>query len=330
MPGRLVMVLSLAILGLACSFSAHPPSGVQACSGDQPPRCADGYTCVAGLCYQNNQVPDTGGSSAPGVGGSAGTPGAGGGTGSGGRPLDAGRGGDACTPVTIDCGKGAGKRCGKIPDACSGSVDCGACVGGEVCQNGHLCAAACGGPGQPCCSGSKCTTAGTLCNGTTCVACGAAGEPCCASDACTATGATCADSTTTAGAKVCMLPCLVTTGACASGVDLDCTTHCGPSRIGNATCSCSASAWTCGACTFPAGDYSCYKLPATVPACDPTTPPTAGAACTLAACTVCGAATGKAFIDASGATRPGYCVCATGHWSCAVPKQWPCPGNPGC
>lgn len=320
----------LAALGAGCTFSAHPADGTQLCSSDPSAPCPDGYSCAAdGHCYHAGNLPTVGGAAGTSAGGGGGN---GGSSGTGGRVADAGRAGDACTPATIDCGKGAGKRCGKVPDQCGGTVDCAACAAaGEVCQASHVCAPPCGqAAGQACCAtGTKCSAAGTTCVGTTCVACGAPGQPCCANDTCTTVGASCADSSSGNGDKVCLLACVTSTGTCISGTDQDCSALCGPDRIGSETCTCASNAWKCLACTFPAGDYSCYKLPATVPACDATT--TAGASCALPSCTgTCGSATGRGFLDATGTARSGYCVCLNSRWTCAVTKQWPCPGNSGC
>ena len=327
-----IAIASVAVLGLACTFSAHPLNGSQECSNDDPPRCPDGYGCVSGLCWKSGQLPATGGSSDSG--GSSGS------GGSGGSPSDAaGRGGDGgpCTPLAIECGKGAGKRCGKVPDQCGGTVECLICISGENCQTAtHVCAPpppACGQAGQPCCTGDKCTASDTICSGGNCTTCGGVGQPCCANDTCTV-GTTCSDNATAGGDKQCLPTCTTITGSCTVGTDQDCSSMCGPgsgsAKIGNKTCTCASATWKCLTCGFPASaDYSCYRLPAAVPACE-ATPPTIGASCTATTCAPCGASTGKSFIDATGTSHAGYCVCAAGRWNCAVVKEWPCPGNPGC
>lgn len=293
----------------SCTFSAHPPSGKQACSTDDPPQCADGYTCVSGACYINSQLPSAGGS---GGNGDAST-------------------GDACTPAVIVCGSGSGKRCGKVSDLCTGSIECGACIAGETCGTAHGCSVACGQLGQECCAGSKCTATATVCDNGACIACGGPSQICCANDTCVVAGATCSDSPVTGGSKTCLLGCPATLASCASGADADCSALCGPSRIGSRTCTCSGNAWKCLSCTFPAADYSCYKLPATVAACDGTAVPTVGTACAAPSCSACGSSTGKGFVDVLGVTRAGYCVCDNNHrWACSVTKDWPCPGNTGC
>ncbi len=293
----------------SCSFSAHPPSGAQACSTDDPPQCPDGYVCASGFCYLASQMAATGGS---------------------GGTSDASTG-DACTPAVIVCGSGSGKRCGKVSDMCTGSIECGACIADETCSVGHVCSVACGLVGQACCTGSKCTAAESICDNGNCVACGGQSQICCANDACAAAGSTCAESSVAGAAKTCLLGCPASLTTCLSGTDADCAGQCGPGRIGVHTCTCSANAWKCGSCTFPAAtDFKCYKLPASIPVCDTTTVPTVGAACTMASCSPCGSTTGKGFIDALGVTRAGYCVCDSGRWVCSVTTDWPCPGNTGC
>ena len=242
------ITLLLTTLAGGCAFSAHPTSGQQACSNDDPPQCPDGYVCLAGYCYDNNHLP------------------------------------------------------------------------------------ACGGENQLCCAGDTCTATDTVCSNGSCTACGSANQLCCtAGEACSALGALCSATTTTTSGTGCLLACATTTGTCVSGTDLDCYSQCGPGKIGSKTCTCAADAWKCPACSFPTGaEYSCYKLPATIPLCDATTPPTAGASCTAAACSACGATTGKGFIDVAGAARAGYCVCTSSRWNCALTREWPCPGNPGC
>ena len=309
------LLLLAALTEGACSFSARPASGEQSCSNDNPPQCPDGYACVAGLCYENGHLPATGDVEN--------------------ASMDSGAEADAalCKPSVIVCGTGSGKRCGKVSDPCAGTTECGACIAGESCGAGHVCSVACGQAGQPCCTGSTCTAANTVCTNGTCAACGGANQLCCSGNACSALGATCADTTSTDVGTACLLACATTTGACVSGTDLDCATLCGPGKIGSKTCTCASDAWKCPACNFPAGaDYACYKLPpnAVPPLCDANTPPTAGDSCTLSACSACGSANGKGFIEVGGAARAGFCVCMNNRWTCALTKDWPCPGNPGC
>jgi hypothetical protein len=91
-----------------------------------------------------------------------------------------------------------------------------------------------------------------------------------------------------------------------------------------------------GTCTYPAGDYACYKLPTTADAgcpADAATAPQHNTACTLAACTVCGGTSAMqttGYKDSGGAAKVGYCVCSGGKWQCASDKEWPCPTGSGC
>lgn len=320
------LFIAAAILSSAlaanCTFSAHPTSGQQACSNDNPPQCPDGYSCVDGKCWDNGHLPvaaDAASADSGTLADSADSS----------ALLDSA----TCTPASIVCGSGSGKRCLKVPEPCTGTtIECGACIAGEACGAGHVCSVACGQSGQPCCTGSTCTETGTVCSNGTCTACGGANQLCCTTgDACAALGTFCSDTTSTTTGTACLLTCATTAGACVSGTDLDCYTFCGPGKIGSKTCTCTSNAWKCPACSFPAGaDYSCYKLSTPVPACDPVTLPTAGASCTATACSTCGDSLGKGFIDISGVVRAGYCVCISNRWNCALTKEWPCPGNQGC
>jgi hypothetical protein len=242
---KIAILVGFVAMGAACTFNAHPPNGTQACSTDTPPRCLDGYTCVSGLCYLNDQAPGSGGNTGVGVGGTT--------------------------------GAGTGGAMGK--------------------------------------------------DASTVVACGQATQPCCADESC-ATGFACAESTASTG-KLCLPTCVSSVGACTQGSSVDCALQCGIAKLGNKTCSCTSGNWKCGSCTYPFGDYACFKVPATLTACD-SVAPTVGTACTYASCTVCGATSAKAFVDIDGVSRSGYCVCANGRWACSIPRDWPCPGNSGC
>jgi hypothetical protein len=81
-------------------------------------------------------------------------------------------------------------------------------------------------------------------------------------------------------------------------------------------------------CLFdPSKDYSCYKIPSTAnAACPLGVVPQASAPCDLDHCVLCnssGGAVSGQYLDSTGATRTGYCVCpvpdASGarKWSCA-------------
>ena len=301
----------------SCTFSAHPPSGVQACSNDDPPQCPAGYACVDNLCYDNGHLPATGGTSGSNDDSAATEP-------------DAATDAPTCTPAALPCRTGSGKRCGDIADSCGGTVKCGACISAETCTN-HVCTLACGQVGQPCCVGSRCTDTSSVCSNGQCIACGGVNEACCASDVCAASGAKCAETTSIDAGRSCLPACLATTGTCNQASDQDCALECGPSKIGIKTCSCASSTWKCQACSFPAGGtYACYKLPSPIPVCDANTPPTVGASCSVADCSPCGSATNKGFVDSGNSVRSGFCVCTNSRWNCTLTKDWPCPGNPGC
>ena len=124
-------------------------------------------------------------------------------------------------------------------------------------------------------------------------------------------------------------------GACSSTDPQLCYKTCGPESKGfkSETCTSGSYAEQSG-CTFPAGDYSCYKIPGTVDPTCPTTAPQASQACTVAKCVICAGTTG--YLDSTGASKTGYCVCpqdSDGNptkWSCASTTAWPCPSANGC
>jgi hypothetical protein len=124
-------------------------------------------------------------------------------------------------------------------------------------------------------------------------------------------------------------------GACTPTDSQLCYKTCGPQSIGFKSETCTGNVYAeMSGCNFPAGDYSCYKIPATVSATCPATPPQASMPCTVAKCTLCSVAGN--YLDSSGASKIGYCVCpdppATGpsKWSCATTTAWPCPAGQGC
>jgi hypothetical protein len=126
-------------------------------------------------------------------------------------------------------------------------------------------------------------------------------------------------------------------GVCAPADIQFCYKTCGPSSVGFKTETCNGGVYVEGStCQFdPAGDYSCYKLPDTVPASCPATAPQSTMACSVPTCTVCGGtatAQTTGYLDSSGAAKLGYCVCTAGlRWTCAaLLVAWPCPGHPGC
>ena len=126
-------------------------------------------------------------------------------------------------------------------------------------------------------------------------------------------------------------------GACAATDVQFCYKPCGPDNIGvkSETCASGFYAEMTGCVFDPGRDYSCYKLPAVANAACPAEVPQANAACSVAACLVCNSAGGTAsatYLDSTGATQVGYCLCSasTLKWSCASDIAWPCPGGSGC
>jgi hypothetical protein len=123
-------------------------------------------------------------------------------------------------------------------------------------------------------------------------------------------------------------------GTCTAADPQLCYKTCGPESKGFKSETCAAGAYVeQPGCSFPVGDYSCYKIPTTTNATCPTVAPQASTACAVAACVVCGGATG--YLDSSGAAKTGYCVCpasttGTAKWSCASATAWPCPAGTGC
>jgi hypothetical protein len=128
-------------------------------------------------------------------------------------------------------------------------------------------------------------------------------------------------------------------GACSAtvGEGKSCYNTCGPDSVGYKLETCTGGLYAEGMCAYLSSrDYSCYKIPATLPACpmDPTGK-TASQACTVPTCMPCGPNYG----DSGGVGKVGYCVCnAGGKWTCGSTNSnsWPCsaPGgpntNPGC
>lgn len=125
-------------------------------------------------------------------------------------------------------------------------------------------------------------------------------------------------------------------GACTT--EPACWNTCGPNKSGFKNCTCAAMSWACPVCSFdPAGDYSCYKIPANIAACpaDTSDPvgmlPASGGPCTQAPCKPCGSGTTTAYRDSGGAPKVGYCVCVPpvdpdagtmGKYSCASIQEW--------
>ena len=138
---------------------------------------------------------------------------------------------------------------------------------------------------------------------------------------------------------------LVTAGGAVPSKGVNCTDAdpavcyktCGPSSMGYKSETCSGGAYVeSKTCSFPAGDYSCYKVPAVISSACPTTTPKSGEVCTVAECTPCADADGN-YSDSGGSTKAGYCVCpkpktegGTSKWTCASKDAWPCPSATGC
>lgn len=124
-------------------------------------------------------------------------------------------------------------------------------------------------------------------------------------------------------------------GACGASDPQTCYKTCGPLSVGFKSETCTSGAYVeQTGCTFPDADYACYKIPATVDASCPKDPPQATMPCDVAPCTVCNA--GGNYLDSSGASKTGYCVCpmagdsGSRKWSCASNTAWPCPSGRGC
>jgi hypothetical protein len=117
-------------------------------------------------------------------------------------------------------------------------------------------------------------------------------------------------------------------GTCVTATDVPCANTCGPNRSGYKNCNCYSDVWDCPRCEYPAGDYSCYRLPDPLEACplDPveSLPPMVGTSCTRAACSPCGSATLISYRDSGGSLKVGYCVCGNEQkWTCASTSEWP-------
>ncbi len=124
--------------------------------------------------------------------------------------------------------------------------------------------------------------------------------------------------------------------ACTDATGTACYKTCGPSSVGYKSEICQGGSYVEQAnCSFPVGpDYSCYKIPAHLPAeCPAGTIPQANQSCQVAQCIACwGGPTGTpTYADSTGTQKNGYCVCAdAGTWTCGSFTAWPCPGSAGC
>jgi len=148
----------------------------------------------------------------------------------------------------------------------------------------------------------------------------------------TATGAfepLCANLITAAGSSP------TKNGVCTATDPPLCYKTCGPKSSGFKSETCTGGSYVEQAgCNFPAGDYSCFKIPATLDPTCPTTAPQANTPCTVADCVLCSDPAGG-YLDSTGAAKTGYCVCPNtsagpGKWSCASSTAWPCPAGQGC
>lgn len=115
-----------------------------------------------------------------------------------------------------------------------------------------------------------------------------------------------------------------------------CYKGCGPDNIGYKPLTCQLGMYDepQQGCTFPTHDYSCYKLPTSLPAECPSGMPRGGRACSISTCKVCfgGSVFAPQYQDSMGVQKQGYCVCSeAGVWTCGSNNgSWPCPDGPGC
>jgi|GEM_PF-2217960 len=199
-------------------------------------------------------------------------------------------------------------------------VTTGGTTGGQVAGTGGA-ANGTGGTSAGTGGGNDGTGGGSTGSGGASASAGAGGAGTTAGGGATSIGAAC---TTQAKGGVCLTP----TDSCAK--------TCGPKNAANVstgtkTETCTAAAYVEGACTFPAGDYGCFKVTAALTACPAAT--AANGACTLTSCMPC-----SGYADSTGAAKVGYCHCVNGKWSCGSAKEWPCqatgvstsPGGTGC
>jgi len=124
------------------------------------------------------------------------------------------------------------------------------------------------------------------------------------------------------------------------GEGKSCYNTCGPDSIGYKLETCTAGVYVEGMCAYlQSKDYSCYKIPASPPACPmDAMGRTASQLCPAGMTDTCKPC-GPNYGDSSGAAKIGYCVCnSAGKWTCGSTSSnsWPCsaPGgantNPGC
>jgi hypothetical protein len=126
-------------------------------------------------------------------------------------------------------------------------------------------------------------------------------------------------------------------GICTADDPQLCYKTCGPASVGFKSETCTAGVYVeQSGCSFPPDlDYSCYKIPTTIDAACPTAVPQASTVCTVNTCILCNV--GGSYLDSTGASKTGYCVCptpsattGTSKWTCAASTAWPCPAGKGC
>lgn len=114
--------------------------------------------------------------------------------------------------------------------------------------------------------------------------------------------------------------------ACTPG-SVTCSKNCGVDDLATKPCSCVAGNWSCGTCTYPPGDYSCYQIPASgVQSCGPGT--TNGVTSCFGMCSLC-----SGYLDSTGTPKDGYCAClndgsgggvyGNSVYRCASSAEWP-------
>jgi hypothetical protein len=103
----------------------------------------------------------------------------------------------------------------------------------------------------------------------------------------------------------------------------DCVKNCGVDDLATKPCSCVSGSWSCGTCTYPPGDYSCYELPVSgVPSCPPGT--TNGVTACFGTCSLC-----SGYLDSTATPKSGYCAClddgpsGSSVYRCASTAEWP-------
>jgi hypothetical protein len=122
-----------------------------------------------------------------------------------------------------------------------------------------------------------------------------------------------------------------------------CKKNCGPTNSGGRkTETCVDGVFVEGTCTFPPGDYSCYKVDGTTPECTTVNGGLTVMAtdlCDMAKIGTCKPCTG--YQDSKGTPKQGYCHCYLNpnpieddtadagppvpKWTCgSISKEWPC------